>query len=103
VHYLGGIAKLCIPKLPQIIDAKTKVLERETRLEFTLHLFEKLKYFRDPVRLLYRFRRFGNFAPYDTPPAHQKSNVIPLMYLGMYPREAPWQYSLYLRLRDRLS
>ena len=30
-------------------------LERETRLELALHLFEKSKHFCDPVRLLYRF------------------------------------------------
>jgi len=30
-------------------------MERETRLEFTLHLFKKSNYFRDPVRNLYRF------------------------------------------------
>lgn len=43
------------------------ILERETRLEFTLHLFENIKRLRDPLRLmyrfLYRFRRFGNFRP----------------------------------------
>jgi hypothetical protein len=49
-------------------------LERETRLELALHLFEKSKHFRDPVRLLYRFlyrfRPFGNFS------------VLPLKGLG---------------------
>ena len=65
------------------------ILERATRLEFTLHLFENIKRLRDPLRLmyrfLYRFRRFGNFLRYDTSSACQGSNLIPLIYRVMYP------------------
>lgn len=41
-------------------------MEKETRLEFALRLFEKANYFRGPVRnlyrFLYRFRLFGKFS-----------------------------------------
>jgi hypothetical protein len=64
-------------------------MERETRLELALHLFEKSNYFLSQGRLLYRFlyrfRRFGNLVPYSTPPVPQESNLIPLIYLDMYP------------------
>ena len=43
-----------------------KSMERETRLELALHLFEKSEHFFDSVRLLYRFlyrfRLFGKFS-----------------------------------------
>jgi hypothetical protein len=64
-------------------------MERETRLEFTLYLFENIKTLRDSARLLYRFLyRFqpvGNFRPLQYTPARQESNPIPLMYRVMYP------------------
>jgi hypothetical protein len=68
-----------------------KILERETRLEFTLYLFENIKRLCDPVRFmyrfLYRFRRFGNFRVLQDISAGQESNLIPLRCRVMCPRE----------------